>query len=197
MKFSFSLSRAGREILLWCLPALLLGLTLRVAMEITMPYGYIQYDTADFLLTPFKLLKEHHYVVHPKKAFFSPTFFTVPFLLHIPALIFIPAVQHLMGLLEVIFAGALIRLWFPFWRWIIVPATLLISASPWQLWYEQTLMGEANYAFFLFATALSGSWWALRPTRWRFAGFLISLFLISGTRAEGKIIVLFGVALIG
>ena len=101
-----------RELLLWCAPALLAGAALRVLMEIRMPYGYIQFDSADFLLTPYRLLSEHRYIIDSKKAFLTPTFFTIPFLLHIPALLFIPIAQHLMGLVEVAVAGALIRLCF-------------------------------------------------------------------------------------
>jgi len=185
-----------REILLWCAPALVVGALIRIFLEIRMPYGYVQFDSADFLLTPFRLLSDHRYIIDSKKAFLTPTFFTIPFLLHIPALIFIPVAQHLMGLLEVVIAGALIRLWLPLWRWIIIPATLLIAVSPWQIWYEHTLMGEANYVFFLFLVALLGTFWARRPTWWNFAWFALSLFCICGTRAEGKIMVLFGIALV-
>jgi hypothetical protein len=186
-----------RELLLWCAPALLAGAALRLLMEIRMPYGYVQFDTGDFLVTPFRLLSAHQYYIDSKKAFLTPTLFTIPFLLHIPALLFIPIAQHLMGLMEVVFAGALIRSWFPLWRWIIVPATLLIAVSPWQLWYEHTLMGEANYVFFLFLVALLGTLWARRPTWINFAWLALSLFCICGTRAEGKIMLLFGFALIG
>jgi len=185
-----------RELLLWCAPALLAGVILRILMEVRMPYGYVQFDSGDFLVTPFRLLAEHHYYIDPKKAFLTPTFFTIPFLLHIPALLFIPIAQHIMGLVEVVIAGALIRLWLPLWRWIIIPATVLIAVSPWQLWYEHTLMGEANYVFFLFLTALLGSHWALRPTWMNFAWFALCLFCICGTRAEGKIMLLFGFSLI-
>lgn len=184
-----------RELLLWCAPALLLGAALRLFMEMRMPYGYIQFDSADFLLTPFRLLADHHYVIDSKKAFFTPTFFAVPFFLHIPALLFIPIAQHLLGLVEVVMAGAVMRYWFPMWRWVIVPATVLIAASPWQLWYEQTLMGEANYVFFLFLVALLGTRWALRRTWLDFTWFALALFCICGTRAEGKIMIVFGLAL--
>jgi hypothetical protein len=185
-----------RELLLWCAPALLAGAALRLFMELRMPYGYVQFDSGDFLVTPFRLLAAHHYYIDSKKAFFTPTFFTIPFLLHIPALLFIPIVQHLMGLIEVLFAGALIRFWFPLWQWIIIPATLLIAVSPWQLWYEHTLMGEANYVFFLFLVALLGTLWARRPTWLNFGAFALSLFCICGTRAEGKLMLLFGFALV-
>jgi hypothetical protein len=193
---SFFRDACLRELLLWCAPALLVGAALRLFMEIRMPYGYIQFDSADFLLTPFRLLADHHYAIDAKKAFLTPTFFAIPFFLHIPALLFIPITQHLMGLVEVAIAGALIRFWLPLWRWIIVPSTLLIAISPWQLWYEQTLMGEANYVFFLFLVALLGTLWARRRTWGSFAWFAASLFCICGTRAEGKIMLLFGFALI-
>jgi hypothetical protein len=194
---SFSGDARLRELLLWCVPALLAGAGLRLFMEIRMPYGYVQFDSGDFLVTPFRLLSAHSYYIDSKKAFLTPTFFTIPFLLHIPALLFIPIAQHLMGLIEVVFAGALIRCWFPLWRWIIIPATLLIAVSPWQLWYEQTLMGEANYVFFLFLVGLLGTLWARRPTWLNFAWFALSLFCICGTRAEGKIMLIFGFALCG
>ncbi len=197
MKSATTFFRDARlgELLLWCAPALLAGAAVRLFMEVRMPYGYIQFDSADFLVTPYRLLAEHHYYIDSKKAFLTPTFFTIPFFLHIPALLFIPIVQHLMGLAEVVIAGALIRFWLPMWRWIIVPATVLIAISPWQLWYEHTLMGEANYVFFLFFIALLGTLWARRPTWGRFAWFALSLFCICGTRAEGKLMLLFGVAL--
>ena len=57
-------------------------------------------------------------------------------------------------------------------------------------------MGEANYVFFLFLVALLGTHWAQRPTWTTFAWFALSLFCICGTRAEGKIMFLFGFALI-
>ena len=198
MKFANSSFRDARlgQLLLWCAPALLAGVALRVFIEVRMPYGYVQFDTADFLVTPFRLLSKHQYYIDPKKAFLTPTFFTIPFLLHIPALLFIPIAQHVMGLIEVAIAGALVRLWMPLWRWIIIPATMLIAVSPWQLWYEQTLMGEANYVFFLFLVAWLGTLWARRPTWLNFTWFALALFCICGTRAEGKIMLLFGIALI-
>ena len=191
----FREARIG-ELLLWCVPALVAGALIRIFMEMRMPYGYVQFDSGDFLVTPYRLLSDHHYIIDSKKAFLTPTFFSIPFFLHIPALLFIPITQHIMGLIEVVMAGALIRAWMPLWKWIIVPATLLIAVSPWQLWYEHTLMGEANYVFFLFLTGVLGTLWVRRSTWWNFAWFALSLFCICGTRAEGKLMLLFGFALI-
>src|SRR5207248_2999287 len=118
------------------------------------------------------------------------------FYLHIPALIFIPAAQHLLGLIQIFFAGALVRLWFARWRWFIIPVTALIAISPWLLWFEHTLMGEAQLLFLLIAAALAGTLWARYPQPWFFALFWLMLFLAGGARGEGKLFVLFGVLLV-
>ena len=169
---------------------------MRVALMAQLHYGYIQYDTGDFLTTSWQLLAHKHLVIHPKKSFLTPIFFSLFFFLPGRALVTIPLAQHLLGLSEIVLAGALVRFWFAKWRWFIIPITLLVTANPWNLWYEHTLMGEANYLFFLFVTALAGTFWAMRPGKGTFTLFLVSLFLLSGTRAEGMIFFGFGLLLV-
>jgi hypothetical protein len=84
---------AVREMLLWCLPALLLGTIARVALNLHFPYGYFQGDTPDFLVTAERLVKSHTVVIHGKKAFLAPVCYAIPFILHIPALVIIPIVS--------------------------------------------------------------------------------------------------------
>ena len=185
-----------RQFLLWCLPGLMVGLVLRAVLLVQMPYGFIQYDTPDFLATPYQFLAKHHLVFHGKKSFLTPLFFLVPFVLHIPALIFIPLVQNIMGLLGVVLAGGLVRFWFKQWAWFIVPVTVLIAANPFAIWYEKTLMGEANFLFFTLLLALLGTLWVKHPNRSTFALFLLGLFLNAGTRGEAKMFFAFGLILV-
>ena len=117
-------SPAFRELLLWCLPALVLGAIARAALNLHFPYGYFQGDTPDFLVTASRFVKSHALVIHGKKAFLAPILFTFPFLLHIPALIIIPIVQHLAGLAATIAAGGIVRCWFRLWRWFIVHTSI-------------------------------------------------------------------------
>jgi hypothetical protein len=161
-----------------------------------MPYGFFQYDTPDFLTTPYHFLWKHHLVIHPKKAFFTPLFFTIPFLLHIPALIFIPLAQHFMGLLGVVFAGGLVQLWFKRWRWFIIPVTVLVAANPFAIWYEKTLMGEANFLFFTLLLALLGTLWVKNPSRANFVLLVLGLFFTAGTRGEAKLFYVLGMILV-
>ncbi|MEA3187711.1 MAG: hypothetical protein QOD99_1541 [Chthoniobacter sp.] len=182
-----------REALIWCLPALIAGAGLRIWLTVDLPYGYYQADTPDFLDTADNVVNRHRFRVHGKKTFLTPVVYVVPFLLHIRALIFIPLLQHLVGLLLVVLIGVLCRLWFTHWKWFIVPLTVLIAINPALLWYEHTLMAESLYAFTLVLLAVAGTVFALRQTRGTLVFLCAALVLISGARPEGKL--LFGFAL--
>jgi hypothetical protein len=124
-----------------------------------------------------------------------PILFTIPFLLHIPALIAIPLGQHLLGLAATVMSGALVRIWFRHWSWFIVPVTLFITANPMMLWYEQTIMGESEFLFALIFLALAGTLWARRQSRERFWVFLAALVCAAGARPEGRLFFAFGMVL--
>ena len=184
-----------REVLIWCVPALLVGIALRVALTVQMPWGYVQYDSAEYQETPFHLLKNGSFFVDGKRGFLVPILFTIPFLLHIPALIAIPLGQHLLGLAATVMSGALVRIWFRHWRWFIVPVTLYVAANPSMLWYEQTIMGESEFLFALIFLALAGTLWARRQSRARFWVLLAALVCAAGARPEGRLFFAFGIVL--
>jgi hypothetical protein len=189
-------SPAFRELIFWCLPALVLGAIARLLLNIHFPYGYFQDDTPDFLVTAERLLKHHALVIHGKKAFLAPICFTIPFLLHIPALVVIPIVQHLAGLVATVAAGALVRCWYRLWRLMIVPLTILYTLNPALLWYEQALLAECHYLFCVTATALAGTLLVRRPTLRRFVWLIVALFFTAGSRPEGKLFVVFGLGVV-
>src|SRR3978361_1024026 len=83
------------EFLLWCAPALLVALALRIALTSQLPYGCYLDDTHDFLLTPDSWVNTHRFHLDRKKTFLVPIFFTLPFLLGPPPRIAILTVQHL------------------------------------------------------------------------------------------------------
>lgn len=185
-----------RELLRWCLPALILGLALRAALTWSMPYGYVQYDTSDYLTTVYHIIDKHEFYVHNKRSYLTPTLFAAAWLLPIPATITIAAAQHVMGLIATLIVGALVRLWFRFWGVAIIPVTVLFTSNPSVLWYEHTLMGEAQFLFFTLLMALAGTLFALRPTTKRLIWFIVSLLLVYGTRLESKTYVLFALLLV-
>jgi hypothetical protein len=190
-------SPAFREVLLWCLPALVLGALARAALNLHFPYGYIQGDTPDFMVTAERLVKDHALVIHGKKAFLAPICFALPFLFHIPALVIIPIVQHLAGLAATVAAGGIVRCWFRRWRWFIIPATILYTLNPALLWYEQALLAECHYLFCVTALALAGTLLVRRPTLRRFVWLIVALFFTAGSRPEGKLFAAFGIGVAG
>ena len=193
---AFARSGDFRQLLLWCLPALIVGGVLRLMLIVHFPYGYVQADTADFLITTERLLKHHSLVLHGKKSFLAPILFTIPFLLHIPALIVLPLAQHGLGMILTVLAGALTRAWFAHWRWFIVPATVLTTVNPALLWYEHALLAESHYVFCVMALAVVGTVFTLRPTLARFVWLLVALFFTAGSRPEGKLFVAFAILLV-
>ncbi len=183
-----------RQLLLYCLPALVLGVALRIALSAHQPFGIFHDDTPDFLSTPDQLLSRGSLGFHEKKTFLYPLFLTVHCLLPVPLLASVAFSQHVLGLAMVILVGLLCRLWFPTWRWVIVPLTLLTAINPHLLWYEHTLMAESLYAFCTVLLACAGTLYALNPSIQRFGFLSAALLLESGARPEGKL--LFGSALL-
>jgi hypothetical protein len=185
-----------RKLLGWCLPALLIGLALRVAVMESMPYGYLQYDSSDYLVTPQRLIDNHRFYIHDKRSYLTPLLFSAAFALPVPALKTIAVAQHVMGLVATVLVGALVSLWFRFWRVAIVPVTVLFAANPFIIWYEHTIMGEAQFLFFTVLMVLAGTLLARRPTTTRFVWFIVSLLAAFGTRLESKTYLLFALLLV-
>ncbi len=175
------------------MPAVVVAVVIRAWLTASMPYGQFHFDTPDFLQTPYDLLHGHRLTLHNKKTFLTPLLYTLPFLLHVPALIVIPAGQHLLGTLLVLMVGALARLWFVCWRAIIVPLTVLVAVHPSLLWFEHTLLAETHYVFCVAWAALAGTLFVRKPG-WESLGFLLAaLFFTAGARPEGRLFLAFGV----
>ncbi len=191
---AFLASRPLHEFLWYCVPGVLVAVLVRAWLTAALPYGVYHFDTPDFLQTPFDLLHSHRLTLHNKKTFLAPFLFTVPFLLHLPALIVIPLAQHLLGCLLVLMTGALCRLWFVFWQWWIVPLTVLLALHPALLWFEHTLLAEADYVFCVVWLALAGTISVRWPGWPSFSWLLAALFCTAGARPEGRLFLAFGCA---
>jgi hypothetical protein len=181
------------QFLWFCVPGLAVGLIVRAWLTVAMPDGYYHPDTHDFMTTVYFLEVHHHFTVHGKTTFLTPVLYTIPFLLHIPALLLIPLGQHLRGLLLILMMGALARLWFSFWRWLIIPLTVLAAVQPAMLFWEHTLMSESGFVFCAVALALAGTCFALWPSWWTFGGVLTAMFFVAAARPEGNLLLATGV----
>lgn len=193
---AFFSNRDVRELLLWCLPALLVGFALRLMLTIHLPYAYYHDDAPDFLCTTEILATRHHFELHEKKTFLVPTLYTLAFATPVPAAITVPIFQHLSGLGLILMLGALCRLWLTHWKIWIIPVTVLAAINPIFLWFEHTFMAETVFVFCFVLVALAGTLYARRPT-WRGIAFLsVALVLLAGARPEGKLLFGFGLLLV-
>jgi hypothetical protein len=181
------------QFLWFCVPGIAVGLIVRVWLTVAMPSGYYHPDTHDFMTTVYYLEVHHHFTVHGKTTFFTPVLYTIPFLLHLPALWLIPLGQHLRGLLLILMIGALARLWFSFWRWLIIPLMVLAALQPAMLFWEHALMSESGFVFCAVALALAGTCFALWPSWWTFGGVLTAMFFVAAARPEGNLLLATGV----
>ena len=183
------------EFLWFCVPGVTVALIVRAWLTASMPYGQYHFDTPDFLQTSYALLHDHRLSLHNKKTFLVPLLYTLAFLGRVPALIIIPLGQHLLGTALILAMGGLCRLWLAFWRWWIVPVTVLTALDPSLLWFEHTLLAEAPYIFCVVMLALAGTAFVRWPGWETFCALLVGLFLTAGARPEGRLFLAFGVLL--
>ncbi len=179
-----------------CLPAALAAVALRCWLMAQMPYAFVHNDTPSIVETAGDLLSRGAFGIDSKKTFLAPLLYCVPALLHIPVLSFIAVIQHLLGIASVFLGGLLVYAWFRFWRWLLVPTTLLLALDPVLLWYEHVALPETYAIFGILLVALAATAFYRVPNRFTFAGLLLAVFLMAGTRPEGRLFALFAVVLI-
>jgi hypothetical protein len=185
-----------RTALVLCIPALAIGLTLRVLLMAQMPRALYHPDSHTVFETYHYFVSGWNIHVSNKKTFLVPVLYAIPAILHLPLLQTIAAGQHALGLLLIILAGLLVAYSFRLWKLFIIPVTVLVAVNPTLLWYEHVALPESIYVFWVAATALTGLFFYQQPaSKLRFVGFLVSLFFTAASRPEGKFFCLFGVAL--
>lgn len=182
-----------RELMLWCLPGLVLGFVLRALLASAMPFAYVQHDSYRLLVGGAEwVMSLDQDVFGDNVPFLVPALYRLAQSAPIPALTTIQLGQHALGLIQIVLAGALVRFWLPRWKWWIVPVTLVFAVHPSFLWYEHTVMLEAVYVFAIMLVAVTGTWLLRRPSLAATACACGAVALVAFTRPEGKLFVAFG-----
>jgi len=183
---SSPLAASTREILRWCLPALLVGLALRVALTLYMPLAFLSPDTNEFFSSR---------LFGGSRTFLPKLIYELPARLGLPLLPSVAAFQHLLGLIMIVACGFLCVRWLRAWRWWIIPFTLLVAVHPTLLWYEHFALPDSTFTCLLILAFLAGSRFCEQPTPAKFGMFFAVLLLVAGARQEGFLFLAFGVAL--
>src|SRR5438045_3882494 len=101
-----------REVGLFCLPALLLGLGLRVFLCTYMPRAFFSPDTNEFF---------HTHLIGGSRTFLPKLIYGLPGEFGLPLMPSIAFLQHGFGLMMILACGCLCAQWLRSWRWWIVP----------------------------------------------------------------------------
>jgi len=131
-----------REVMIWAIPALIVGAILRGLMLSYLPYAYWGSDSRSYFSFAHKLLSEGYISLDEKRRFFYPIFMVPVSLLPGAPLKWLAWIQHGFGLLTLLPLAYAVRKSFVHWRWWIVPVTVLYAGLPVILWYEHELLGE-------------------------------------------------------
>ncbi len=176
----------AREIVCWCLPALLIGLALRIALTAYMPLAFLSPDTNEFISSR---------LFGGSRTFLPKLIYDIPVRLGLPLLSTVAVLQHLFGLIMIVASGFLCERWLRRWRWWIVPFTCIIAVHPTLLWYEHFALPDSTFTCLLILAFLAGSRFYRQPTPLAFGVLFGTLLLVAGARQEGFLFLAFGVAL--
>ncbi len=176
-----------RVILQYCLPALLVGLALRIVLRAYMPRAFYSPDTNEFFAS---------HLIGGSRTFLPKLIYGAPGRLGIPFLPFVAIFQHLLGLVSILAAGYLAAKWLCNWRWWIVPLTILMAIQPTLLWYEHFALPDSTFALMVMLVCLAGFHFSEKPGSLSFGLLFGALFLAAGARQEGFLFLVFGVAVV-
>ena len=176
-----------REVALFCLPALLLGLALRIVLTSHMPLAFFTTDTNEFLGDE---------LIGGSRTFLPKLIYGIPMRLNLPLLRFIAVLQHFFGVLLILASGMLAAQWLRTWRIWIIPFTCLIALQPTLLWYEHFALPDSTFALAIVLACLAGGKFYRERNLSSAVLLAMALIFLAGIRQEGFIFVFFGVALI-
>ncbi len=141
---------AVMDALIWALPAILIGLALRVIFLAYHPLAYWGSDSESYFSFAYRLLHEGILSIPEKRRYVYPLLLLPVSVLPGSVLGWLAIFQHAMGLLTLLPLAYAIRKIFAAWKCWIVPLTVIYAGMPIVLWYEHELLGEA----FFFATLI-------------------------------------------
>jgi hypothetical protein len=167
-------------------PALIIGLILRIEFLTAMPEVFYGNDSNSYFDTAWKIWTEGEIDFGPKRRFLYPILLTFMPLLPGSTAIAVSVLQHLLGLAIIVGIGWVVaqttrlpNLWVPF-------ATTLAAVWPRMLWYEHEMLAEVwLLAAFVAAVALALPCGALRDKQ-RLFWFLLAGAAIVAWKPHGR-----------
>ena len=170
---------AIRNILLWCLPALLLGAWLRIELLNGWRGGlYFGPDSGSYWETAFRFAQGGHFDVSGKRPWLYPVIVWLAGHGPVSPAFSVALVQQCAGWLSIVALGALVRAVLPWWKWFIIPATVLYAGQPEILYWGHVLIADSLFISATLAVALAVALYWQKPS-WRWLATAIALIFIA------------------
>lgn len=134
-----------REILIWSIPALLLGLALRLILLSYSPYAYWGSDSRSYYGFTTGVMTEFYFSINEKRRYLYPLLLLPTAWFPGGSLRVMAWLQAGIGLLTILPFAYLIRENFRAWKFLIIPLTALLAGLPVFIWYEHELIAEALF----------------------------------------------------
>lgn len=179
-----------RDAILWSIPAVFLGLVLRLLLLHYSPYAYWGSDSRSYFGFTNGVMTEFYFSINEKRRYLYPLLMLPVTLLPGAALKALAWIQAGLGLAAIFAFGYVVRRVFAGWKILIVPLTALLAGLPVFIWYEHELIAESVY-FNGIVWMLAGwaAWTCQRdPARARrlFWWFFVPLALMALTKPSVK-----------
>lgn len=175
-----------RDVLLWTLPALIIGAVLRLLFLAYSPHAYWGSDSRSYYSFAQKLLTDGYISLDEKRRFLYPIFLVPVHWLPGNFLQGLAWVQHACGLLSLLPLAYALRKTLIHWRFWVPCITIIYGTMPMILWYEHELLGET--IFFAALAWAFGGWaaWAGTKGRAHFWWFFVPLAIFLLVKPSGR-----------
>ena len=176
-----------RRCLLLCLPALLLGGWLRVELLNGWRGGfYFGPDSGSYWETAFRFAQGGHFDVSAKRPWLYPVVVWLAGHGPVSPAFSVALVQQFVAWFSIVALGALVRAVLPWWKWFIIPVTVLYAAQPEILYWGHVLIADSLFISTTLAVALAVALYWQRPS-WRWLATAVALiFTAMALRPVGR-----------
>ena len=193
-----------RDVLLWSVPAILIGAALRIILIYTSPYAFWGADSRSFMGFANGVLTDNYWSINEKRRYLYPIFLLPLSLLPGGTLRWLAWIQPALGLASILPLAYMVRRVFTGWKAWIVPITVLYAGMPVFMWFEHELIAES--VFFQCMVWTMGGWVAwvtqkdARRARLLWWWFWVPLAIMLLTKPSGKMLwpgLVIGLLLVG
>ena len=178
---------AFREVLVWCLPALLIGGWLRIELLNGWQAGlYFGPDSGSYWESVFRFTQGGDFDVSGKRPWLYPAIVWLASHGPISPAFSVALLQQFAAWLSIVALGALVRIVLPWWKWFIIPTTVLYAGQPEIIYWGHVLIADSFFISITVVIALVVALYWQQPSWHWLVAAMILIFLAMALRPVGR-----------